>query len=178
MSKTNGNAITVTIDPNAQLPDRYLGSDEDGPQYGPVSLYDAIIRDASAKLVGVGEKVLRELVTEQMQEAVMREVDARLPAIIEAAFNEPVEVGDGFSSHKKSMRELIGDRVKQECKPRATNYGNDTTLDKTMREHVERALATEFRAEVDAAKAQIRKRLTAKAAELIAAESLREVGIR
>jgi hypothetical protein len=171
-------AITVTIDPNEQLPDRYLGTDEDGPQYGPVSLYDAIITAATQRLVGVGEKVLKELVAEQMQEAVMREVDARLPAIIEAAFNEPVETGDGFSSHRKTMRELIGDRVKQEVRPMSDRYGHDSTLSKVLREQVEKALQREFAEEVATAKATIKKRVTAKAAELLAAESLREVGIR
>jgi hypothetical protein len=51
MSATNGDALTVQIDPKAVLPNRYLGADEDGPHYGPVSLYDAIVERAAEMLV-------------------------------------------------------------------------------------------------------------------------------
>lgn len=178
MAAPRTDAITVEIDPNAMLPDRYLGSSEDGPEYGPVSLYDAIIGAAAARLVGVGEKVLVELVREEMLEGIVREVDARLPAIIDAAFAEEVETGDGFTSQKKSLRELIGDRVKQECRAKRDSYGSRTVLDKVMCETVDRALEAELRQEVGQAKARIREKLTTKAAELLAAETLREAGIR
>jgi hypothetical protein len=169
-------AITVEIDPHAMLPDRYLGTSEDGPQYGPMSLYDAIIGEASARLVGVGEKVLRELVAERMQEAIVRELDARLPAIIEAAFNEEIETGDGFTPRKKTLRQIIGDRVKSQCK--SGDHYNRTAFDNVVREQIDHGLKQEFAAEVMVARTAIKARVTAKAAELLAAESLREVGIR
>jgi hypothetical protein len=177
MADVVGSAIKVEIDLNEMLPERYLGSDEEGPRYGPVSLYDAIIGAATDRLVGVGEKVLRERVEVEMREAVMREVDARLPAIIEEAFAAEVETGDGFASRKVSIRELIGRRVKEQC---ATGRGsfNSTVLDESIRKEVDSGLQAAFREEVEAARAAIKKRMTAKAAELLAAESLREVGIR
>jgi hypothetical protein len=171
-------ALTVTIDPNEMLPDRYLCSGEDGPEYGPVTLYDAIIGAASAQLVGAGQKALVELVRETMLESVQREVDARLPAIIEAAFAEEVEMGDGFSSRKVSLRQVIGERVKSECAHSRDGYGHRTVLDEVMRKQVDSALHGELKADVDAAKAQLRAALQAKAAELLAAETLREAGIR
>lgn len=174
----NTETITVTIDPHKPLPTHNYGQDSQGEWHdGPVTLYDAIIQAAAAQLVGVGEKVLREVVEQEIKAAVVREIDARLPAIIEAAFAEDVETGDGWSSHKTTMRELIGERVKQQV--RADRHGyNDSVLVKTMREHIDNALAKEFQEEIKAAKVAVRARVTAKAAELLAAESLSAVGIR
>lgn len=169
--------ITVEIDPNTELPARYLGSDEDGPQYGPMSLYDCIIKAAVDRLVGYGEKAVKALVNETLQDRIMAAVDERLPGIIEAAFAEKVEVGDGWSSQQKSVRELIGDRVRDQVKIDQHGF-NRTVMGEVFRSEVDRSLSEELKAEVQAAKAELRETLQRKARELLATETLWEAGIR
>jgi hypothetical protein len=178
MSEASRSTITVEIDPTTPLPDRHLGSDEDGPQYGPVSLYDAIVAAAVDRLVGYGEKSVQKLVVEEMREGIARVLDERLPGLIEAALNEEVETGDGWTSKKSSLRAIIAEQIRREIKPSKDPYDGRTTFDKVLREQVEYGITQQFSEEIAQARAAIKAKMTAKAAELLAAESLRAVGVR
>jgi hypothetical protein len=178
MTQRNG-AITVEIDPTTELPSGYLGSDEDGAQYGPVTLYDAIVDTAAKYLVEKGGKDLRKVVAELVEQRVTEMIDAELPAIFEAALNEPLEVTDEWGGRKasKTLREVIAERAREQMKPGRNSY-NDTTMDKVIRDEVDRSLHTLLSKEVAAAKVAVKAKLTAKAAELLATETMRQAGIR
>lgn len=173
-------AITVTIDPTVRLPDRYLGSDEDGPKYGPVSLYDAIVDAAATQLVEGGKRGLRKSVAVQVEARVTAMLDEALPEIFEQALNESVEVTDEWGGTKKSktLSQIIGERARSQMEVKDRSYGNDTVMDKVIREQVDYAIGKMLEGEVKAAKEQIKARLKEKAAELLAVETLREAGIR
>jgi hypothetical protein len=61
--------------------------------------------------------------------------------------------------------------------PKHSSSFNRTVLDEVIREQVDHSLKEVFTADVQAGKAKLREALQAKAAELLAAESLREAGI-
>jgi hypothetical protein len=170
--------IKVEIDPNAELPKRYLGTDEDGPHYGPMTLYECIIAAAVDRLVGVGTKQIRELIAGRVQESVVQQVDEALKPIIAEALTAEITVGDGFSERKTSVQDAIGERVREQTRLAGKHSYNRTVLDEVIREQIDYGLKEVFTKDVAEAKAKLRKSLTDKAAELLAAESLRDVGIR
>lgn len=173
-------AITIQIDPNAKLQERYLGTDEDGPRYGPMSLYECIISAAVERLVGYGEKVVREKVGDLFNEQIQVELETRLPALIDEAFTESMTVKDGvFGPEKtKTFRDLLVEHARTQLQSKKGSYGSETVFDKVVKEQVDYSLREILSGEVAEAKARIQKRLQEKAAEMLAADSAKAAGVR
>jgi hypothetical protein len=169
----------VEIDPTTELPARYLGSDEDGSHYGPVTLYDAIVDAAATRLVDDQKRGLRKAVAVQVEQRIVAMLDAELPAIFQAALNEPMEITDEWGGVKKSktLAQVIGERARTQMEVKGRSY-NDTVMDEVIREEVDYSLKEVLTKEVQAAKEHLKAQLREKAAELLAAESLREAGVR
>lgn len=166
--------IKVEIDPAVKLPNRRVGTDEDGyPRYGEVTLHEAIVDAAATQLVDGARRGLAKAVAFQVEESVKRMLDAELPAIFERALNEPVAVSDewGGKTKSKPLRDLIAEHAQKEMKV-GSDHGRGTVMDMVVREEIESSLHKTLAEEVAAAKAQIRKRLAAKVAELLATGTL------
>lgn len=130
-------AIKVEIDLTETIPDRYLGSSEDGPLYGPVAIIDAIVDAAATKLVADGDKALRKLVATAMEERVAALLDAELPGIFEKALNDPVEISDEWGGRKKSktLSQIIGERARAQMNASTDRYGNGRRRDTARSGH-------------------------------------------
>lgn len=170
MSEKNG-TITVDIDPTTELPDRYLGSDEDGPQYGPMTLYDAIVETAAAKIVLRAEKDMARQVSEAVATRLEAMLDERLPAILEEALTGTLTVTDQWGGPKAqgSLRDLIVNHAKQQLVFRERGgLGRDTALTEVVRKEIDYRLSSELSEAVKEAKQQIVDRLRMKASDELA----------
>ena len=171
MSATNGDALTVQIDPKAVLPNRYLGSDEDGPQYGPVSLYDAIVERAAEMLVKQIEKDAKREIVEQVTDAARTLIDEKLPAIVEDALTGKLEVTDqwGHTTSKGTLREIMVKHAQEQLTLKDRNgYGRDTVMTEVVRKEIDYSLSGELSGAVQKAKATILKKVEDQAASALA----------
>lgn len=165
-------AITVEIDLDQPLPERYLGQDEDGPQYGPMSMRDSIIEAAARLLADRIEDNEIKAIGAGVKAKVNALVDARLAPLVEEAFAAEIVVTSewGVERQRTTLRQLIVDRAREQVTEPNQSYSrsNERVLGKVMREEIDRALTTELSAAVKAAKADLTKKLEATAAEVIA----------
>lgn len=167
---TGNGTITVDIDPTKELPERYLGSDEDGPRYGSMTLYDAIAEAAANQIVGKVEKKLATTIAERVNERIGELVDAKIPVLFEEALTEQLVVTDnwGGEREKGTLRELIVKQVQSELTVSSRNSYGETALDKVIKEHITYGLTGELSKAVEAAKADLVKKLRDKASEVMA----------
>lgn len=168
MATTKTDAISVEIDPKVALPDRYLGSDEDGPHYGPVNLYDAIVDAAASKLVTICEKDMRRDVSGRVGGAADALIAERLPGIIDEALNGQIVVTDQWGSERASgtLHEQIVKYAQSQLKVSSRgSYSADTELDKAIKEHVGYSLSRELAEAVESAKKKLLGELTKQTSE-------------
>lgn len=149
-------ALKVEIDPQVELPNRYLGSDEDGPHYGPMTLYDAIAETAAAKVLAKCEKGLTAAVGEAVEEKVAALLDERLEGIVQDALENKVEITDGWGAQReaKSVRDLIAEHARGQLTV-SRNSMNRTVLERVVSEEIDRTLHRELGEAVQAAKAEL-----------------------
>lgn len=173
----NGTAIHVEIDPQLQLPERYLGTGEDGPQYGPMSLYDAIIETAAEKLVkrvttedGLKEGYLslvervRRIRDEMIREAIAPVIAEALAAPL-AKTNEYGET----TGPETTLRELIVKKSRDQLQQSKDRYGKPLTiLSQIMYDEIGSALDKELREAITEAKAEVLVTLREQGARVIA----------
>lgn len=170
MTVTRTDAISVEIDPHAILPNRYLGSDEDGPHYGPVSLYDAIVNAAAQRLVKASEKQIREDISEKVDEQIGALLDARLGGMIDEALNGEITVTDewGGTRSQGTLREQIVKYAQSQLTVSSRNsYNRDTALDNAIKEHVGYSLSKELAEAVAGAKKKLLAELTKQTSEAL-----------
>lgn len=175
------NTITVTIDLDATIPTNSTQTGEDDWVDEPQTMRDLIVAEAARVVAGPIRKQAADDAAKMIREAAKTLIDVELAEVISAALREPQTVTDDWGHPKgiKSLNDIVRDRVASQSTVSRNSYRSDETVfDKAIREQVDYALAKEFKAEIDAAKAAVRARLTAKASELLAAETLREAGVR
>lgn len=168
--KTQTDAITVEIDPHATLPDRYLGSDEDGPRYGPVSLYDAIVDATATKIARSCEDDMKTAVANQVSEAALQMIADKLPAIIDEILTGEIKVTDrwGATVSCGTLRDEIVKYAQGQLTTSSSNsYGRQTELDKAIKEHVGYSLQKDLAEAVAGAKKKLLKALTDQTSETL-----------
>lgn len=164
--------ITVEIDPERELPERYLGSNEDGPIYGSITLIDAIVGAAAERLVGKVEEKLTEKVGFAVDEKIGLLLEERLPQIIDDVLGGDITVTDNWGAEKShgTLREAIVKHAQQELTIReGRSLGmNETVLSKTIKEEIDRRLGSELSAAVKEAKELVTGKVREVAAEQLA----------
>lgn len=171
MAENGNGALTVTIDPGAELPSRYLGSDEDGPHYGSMTLYDAIAETAAAKLLKLVEKDLRESLGERITAKVDELVEAEVPALFREALDGELTVTNDWGEKKASgtLREIIVKQMQGQLTVGNRNsYGSRTVLSEVIREEIDHTLKRDLGAAVAGAKADLVKKLQVEAGAVMA----------
>lgn len=168
---TNG-TITVDIDPNAPMPARYLGSDEDGPHYAEMTLYDAIAESAAAKIVKSVDDKLKNDITERITEKIGELVDAKIPELFEQALDAELVVTDRWGNETKqgTLRELIVNEIQGNLrvkKPDGFDYER-SALDEVVKKHIRHTLTSDLSKAVDEAKAELTKKLRDEAGRVMA----------
>jgi len=168
-------AIHVEIDPHATLPERYLGADEDGPRYGPMSLYDAIICEAAHRLVEDAKKDgLKEdyrSLTEHVRQLRDEEIRAAVAPEIEAALSKPLRKTNQYgeaTGADTTLREMIGEEVRKQLAAPADRYDRkETVLQRVIKEEVDRALTDELKTALAAGKSEVLAAVRKRGTEVI-----------
>jgi len=142
---------------------------------------DAIIAAAVQSLIGYGEKYAREFIAKRIESAVSDAIADRLPSLIDDAFDATIEVGDDWSGTRqsKTLRALVVERARKDLDLRDMRSSFDRSpAAKFIHEEIECIVRDDLKNEFNAARDAVRKKVTTKAAELLAAETMREAGIR
>lgn len=165
-------ALKIEIDPTQPLPEQYVGSDEDGPQYAPMSLYDAIVQTASEKLVKLCEEDIKKQIAQTVVEAITDETVKRIPAMVDEALAQPLVVTDnwGHERQRGTLRELMVKHAQEQLvvlDSRQSRF-NDTVLSKVIKDEIDYKLSSELSGAVKGAKVKMVKQLETRASEIIA----------
>lgn len=164
-------AIKVEFDPEQPYGQRRVGSDEDGPIFEPMTLLDAVV-ERCADLVlskihdGNEQRTrLQQLVEERLLARAEELLEEQLPKIINEALSGEFTVTSEFGHErwKGSLREALaahaGKQLAVNARGNRGMLGNETVLEKVIKDEIDYALSTELREAVKGAKGELVKRL-------------------
>ena len=166
---TNGNTITVEIDPTAPIPEQVVGHNEDGPIYGPMSMQDAIVKAAANQLVAKIERKAEGDIGKEVSEKLDTLIANRLPALVEEALSKEIVVTDkwGNEQHRGTLHQQIVNEIQKQLKVDGRPF-HETALDNAVREHIGYVLKGELAGQVKQAKAELLDRLKQATADELA----------
>lgn len=113
-------------------------------------------------------------------DVIREQAAAAAPGIVETMLSEGVRRTDTWGDPRGEpvpLRALIAEKAKEALTYPAGQRGTNA-ITRFMNDAVDKALTGELQAELDAAKAALREQLTAKAAELLAASTARDAGVK
>lgn len=157
--------VQVELDLGDVVGSRPYGEDGEAP----ITLLDAIVEQAAAQLrAKIGDDVKSNL-RRRTQQITDEEIRAQVTPLVAKILENPV--APQLSGPPVPLAEHIADIVRKELADttRSGSYDHrETVLSKLLKEEVQRALGSELRDEVTAAKGRVLGAMKDKAAEIIA----------
>lgn len=171
--------LGLTLDTPVDYRHRQVGEEEWATR--PVSLIEAILDRAALHLVDqLAKAPTYRGWKEVVHDRILSAIDERVTPILDEAFAAPLPLTNGFgepTGKTTTLRELIVAEAHKQLKVNAGRLDGKTPLMKVLEEVTERALTADLKAEVDAAKEQLRAAMKDAAAAVLGSAMAKAQGL-
>jgi hypothetical protein len=174
--------IDVRLKLTTELPERYLGTGEDGPQYGPMTLADAIVSEAARLILLELRDDARKAFKAATDAAIAEVTRETVAEVVRATLAEPIQARSTYGTPQGDplpLREHLAGEVRDALKltRNASSRYDDSPLAKIVHDEARKVVAEDLKAAMDTARQQVRDAIRDQAAELVAQAARRAVGV-